>query len=286
MRQDLPNPCHITAFESLTELRAVEPNRKLNRFLSSSRRQPTREWWGLGIHTISDINRALDRGWSKGAQHMVKTTEGLELNLRVSRPRRTRTRARIGDSLDMQRVWQGDLERAWSATEMSEQMLPLKHICLAIELNGTANFSGIDFMWRGAAALALADLIAESGRMVKIMMYGVTAGAYKDGTAHAYTVKVKDYTEPLDIERLAAAACMAGTYRHAVWKVREAHPTKKVSATYGHSRYGQWNGLPGIEPENEHVIWASNLWDSRKARQWVEGEIRKLKEVDDAETSQ
>lgn len=278
--QILPKNRHVTSFDSLAELRDVEPNRKLNKTCSSDR-PPEPGWWGPGIKSKEDVNRNLDGGWVEGAEKMIQSNKELDLSLRVSRPRRKRVRAAMGDTLDMQRVWQGDLARAWSATEMGETMLPLKHVCIAVELNGSGYRTGEDFLWRGAAALALADLISESGRMVKIMVYGVTAEAYADKKAHVYTVKVKDYTEPLDVERLAASACMAGTYRHAVWRVREARTDSKVGSGYGYSLHGKWKNLPNIEPDNEHVVWANDLWSSSAAREWVMENVAKLKEVTD-----
>ena len=234
--------------------------------------------------TPADVNRALDSGWKEGAAKMIQANKDLNIDIRVSRPRRKRVRRAFGDTLDMQRVWTGDLDTAWATTERGESMLPLKHVCIALELNGNGNRSGESFMWRGAAALALADLISESGRMVKIMMYGVTERAYKDGKSHVYTVKVKDYTEPLDVERLAAAACMAGTYRHSIWRVRESRPDSAVASGYGCSIHGAWKGLPNINPDDEHVIWANDMWNSSAARRWVEENVKLLKEASNEET--
>lgn len=256
----------------------MEPDRKVNKHLSSgSLSEPG--WWGPGMETPEDVNRALDSGWKEGAANMIQANKDLDIDIRVSRPRRKRVRRAFGDTLDMQRVWAGDLDTAWAATERGESMLPLKHVCIALELNGNGFRSGDSFMWRGAAALALADLISESGRMVKIMMYGVTERAYKDGKAHVYTVKVKDYTEPLDVERLAAAACMAGTYRHSIWRVRESRPDSGVASGYGQSVHGAWKGLPNIDPDTEHVIWANDMWRARSAREWVKTNVQLLKET-------
>ena len=78
-----------------------------------------RDDW-LGAPNVTELQNRLERGWADGVKR-IEQIATRELSAPAS-VRRRRVRGDAGDELDMQAVWRGDLNRAWSRTRRANRV--------------------------------------------------------------------------------------------------------------------------------------------------------------------
>ena len=165
----------------------------------------------LGAPTVSEFFNRLDKGWSEGADRLMKLAVREFSTLSV---RRRRTRGDQGDEVDMQAIWRGDLSRAWTRTRRQSRPA-MRQVNIVCNLGASAGTSSDTLFWRGASALRLAAALSEAGYNVGI--YGGEAGDSTGTNVNNLTVgqfiEIKSPDMPLDVSALAALTCMSGFFR-------------------------------------------------------------------------
>lgn len=175
-------------------------------------RHNCKSWYGAD--SIEEVIDIIERGWSEGLDKAQKDLSVVELP-RLTNVRRRRARASFGDDIDMQRVYAGDLDRAWGTTHR-EIGLNQTHqrAVIVCNVSTACSMSADEFFWRGAVTTMIADTLVNSGRPVKIVGYAWGRRAYTNGGDQKFIMTVKDYDEPMLPEKVIATLGFAGFFRY------------------------------------------------------------------------
>jgi hypothetical protein len=172
------------------------------------------DWFGLakdakdGEKACEATSRLVREGWPRGLGLMAKVADQINPPQPVSIKRKARWQEH-GSELDVQQVWTGNLERAWHGLHRGAKVGVSR---VRILVDGIASGGeGSDRMrWRGVGAMKLADALTEAG-------YSVQVEAVFTGGSQGYhfrpRVIVKDYTQPLDLQVLAATTALPAFFR-------------------------------------------------------------------------
>lgn len=192
-------------FDSIHEIMRMEPTLKESRShlkRSVTERSGGKSWWGWngGFDTL---NKMLDEGWSEGLAKMEKYLGELSLPMMRSN-KRVKKRAAFGDEIDIQRIYNGDLERAWSTTERQiGSAVGRNNAIIQVDIATSAGTSSDSAFWRGAAATALTKIIVESGRSVQIIITETTSGVFNGSRDYQLnTTMLKEFDQPMDMENI------------------------------------------------------------------------------------
>lgn len=219
-------------FDSVAALMRCEPSeasikvhgRKKWVILDTNYREPK-----YGVPTLGDVVELSRRGWPDGLRRIRESLRCLNLP-GVASVKRRRTRGSFGDSLDIHRVYSGQLDTAWSRTERTVKR-GLGRIVTTLLVGITASWgrSAEEFFWRGAVATTIADMLERSGRRVRIVGFMHARGVYEDSYDETTTItfNVKQETQLLDLERLAFVTALSGFFR--VWMFRAMASPKEAS---------------------------------------------------------
>jgi hypothetical protein len=174
------------------------------------RHHTERNWYG----GCTDANQAMRRirdGWPE----MLARLQGMfgddkpRLELAASTVqvrRRKRKRADYGDTLDIHRVWSGELDKAWERPEREFRIsASQRHATIFIDVATTCAENADNVLWRAAAALLICDLLITTGRAVEIYIGTSGTETFSDISWFWSGMRLKAYTQPLHMERLAAA---------------------------------------------------------------------------------
>lgn len=164
-----------------------------------------------GMTTAADIRALVSNGWTDGAGKVTKQAQDVQI-ARLPSVRRRRIRGDHGDSIDMARVYAGALDTAWTRTARASSQTPPR-VRIVTNMATPAGTKGSALFWRGAAPLALADRLTESGYMVQ--MVTAMGGNFCTAGTEPFLINAvtKDWTAPLDISTLASTTALAGFFR-------------------------------------------------------------------------
>lgn len=233
------------------------------------------EW--LGAPSVAELQRRLKNGWADGVAKIEKIATR-ELSAPAS-VRRRKTRSDQGDELDMQAVWRGDLNRAWSRTRRANKV-GCRTVSIVIDLCASAGVSSSRLFWRGASALRLAQLLTESGYAVAL--FGAFGGKRTDSTGKlnlAQLVEIKSEDSPLDMDKLAALTAMAGFFRTSLFA-----GIHYAADQFGHEA-DDGLGVPAPEhiktavsmlPIPQNVIIQRNVLDEKAANDWIDEALKQI----------
>ena len=162
------------------------------------------------------VERDCQTAWTDGADIVTQLRDSLDLAdlpRPVSRRRTLRWREDDGDELDRDRLYAG--ASPWRAT-MRESRHGPQFVQVVTDVCTGCNVEHNDILWRGAAAVALTDILESAGYRVELVAAKYVTCAYDDtrrGLAAAVTLKRPG--DPLDIATLAAA--VSGWAYRTVW---------------------------------------------------------------------
>lgn len=178
------------------------------------------EWHGLlgvakdGESATNATTRLIRDGWQQGVDLMQQVAGAVDVPV----PRSVRRRGAWmdqGDEVEMQRVWAGDLDRAWRRTVRLDSTGP-RRVRILVDSIANGGVEANVMRWRGVAALRLCDVLVEAGYTVQVE--SVFCGK-SDGHRYRLAVAVKDYSQPLDLPALAATTALPAFFRalHHEW---------------------------------------------------------------------
>lgn len=271
-----PELAEAKLFDSLQELFAVQPTKvnidgNASRWAKKCWAKSEKEGqqvlqnigfsadWDGGVSTVAGFKEFVNGGWREGVAKMREAIGTLNVAGVTSIKRRPKWRDE-GDELDIQRVYSGDLDRAWWSSERKIVSGVVQHVRVLVAAAALSSVESSDMFWRGAVACILVDALEEAGYRVE-----VGAFAYSDHpwiTKRGRTlagVPLKAFDEPLDIERMAACTAHAGFFRTAIFAERmssEWECGKRLGSTI-HSR-------PPHAEEGDIVI--DNVWSQDAAK--------------------
>ena len=218
-------------FESIPELLAAVDAARANpspAYFNSGKGRGNSGWladnpgshYGVGGSWEGHKKLSLE-GWAEGAARIEKLRVGVD---RIIDKIRERSEALVydvsGQWLDVGRFLDGEPECFGGYIQADFGGSSSKVIRVDVNIAASAGINEREFFERGAAAAAFCDAIEASGRRCEI--YAVSGGYSKAyGLAMQVRVKIKSANEPLDLGRLAVAVADSGSYRRAVFSLRQ-----------------------------------------------------------------
>lgn len=158
-------------------------------------------WYGADCDTGNDVQRKLRDGWQEGREKVENMLGKLDTSSLVPLDRKRRlVRSDMGDSIDMNRVYAGELDTAWTVAKRQSTRGPQRVDIVTNMICHGGEDSDVLF-WRGACAIALSDKLESAGYMVRLI---VGFGGEHDSTKVSCRVTVKDHGMPLDISTVSS----------------------------------------------------------------------------------
>ena len=233
-------------------------------------------FWGEDFRSRKGIEEACEDGWDKGLKQLREVIDDLDLKVKGIGRRRRKSFSDMGDDIDMQKVYGGQLDTAWDSFKMVQDSTRPKSVTIAVGILAHCGVNSKDFFWRGATALLIADALQTAGISVRIIGYCISERVWAGPKAPRIIRQqwtVKDHGEHLDMERLTFMLCSGGFARHYTFKVKESYvyTDGDVRSTYGYPRHEDWWG----EVEGESVINIEDIWSEAACRQFIADLLRR-----------
>jgi hypothetical protein len=195
------------------------------------------------VYSVATGMAALEAGtFPQGVARMERLADKITAPDPVS-IRRKITRGDHGDELEMSRVWQGDLENAWSRA--ARQAVPsVSRVLLGVALDAACTLASEAMAWRGVAAVALCDALERNGYSVELRGYSsgdyCTSETMPPGTArHDLSVTIKTVGQPMDVHKAAALLASSVTYRACIIRHSTVHSPFKIRSGHTLPRAGR-----------------------------------------------
>lgn len=166
-------------------------------------------WYGNASQ--DDIERLLTDGWPEGAARLAKLSEQVSVPALKTR-RRVGVWSREGSELSVERAMRGQWDTAWRTARRQTTVGP-QTVELYCMYGGSAFESAESLFWQGAVTAALADMLEGAGYNVRITGCFMHGGPDWKGWLNRSDVIVKDSSEPMQLDSIAAILCHAGLYR-------------------------------------------------------------------------
>jgi hypothetical protein len=192
------------------------------------------DWFGVPSGQGDEVITALIDGYQPGVELVEQLLATMPDDLAPpADARRRRVWGDFGDSVDMQRVYGGQLDRAFQRPRRQATRAP-RIVKLMVACNAGWEQLARTVAWRGAAAVALAHKLTAAGYAVEIVGSFTSEMVHPNAPApHLHLeVMLKQAGAPLDMSTLCGALTVLGFSRYVNFAVRR-HSNYKVSTTYG-----------------------------------------------------
>jgi len=210
-------------FDSLTQLKAYEvPRVNQPRWARVMRGEGGNSLRWLGVSSVSEVLNIVNNGWPAGLQQFKKYFDKVSLPM-VKSVRRRKARGDFGDHLDMQRVYAGDLNRAWEKTERRDSgQLRGNRVTVLTNSAAAASQNATELFWNGVATALICEALQASGRDYELVYSHTGYNCMEEeqrtrGHLHpvlsCFAVKLKSFGEPLSLERIASTVVLPGFFR-------------------------------------------------------------------------
>ena len=204
------------------------------------------KWFGLAGGSPA-VAKAMRHGHAPGVAAVQAMFDELPDTMRppVSTMRRRSWRD-AGDSVDMQRVYGGQLDRAFQRTTRQPGRAP-RVVRLVVLLNANHKANALAVAWRGVAALALAQRLIGAGYGVEIVgaMCSTDSFPASQNKGMFLTVKLKAANAPVDVSTLSGVVTVMGFSRFIGYGCY-LHSVDRAAPHMGYQKAPQYHGL--IQP--------------------------------------
>lgn len=170
-------------------------------------------YWGH-IRTLEGLHHAMQRGWGEGTDKIVRLADAVRD--KIPHPYGSRRAIRWsdqGDMIDMAKVYQGNLDRAWRSSPRQRERAP-RVISLDVDVGQNCMVGADDLFWSGAAAVALTDALEDAGYRVELFATSTTHFE-ANGKRHVGLARfrAKRAHERVNPALVAALVAMPATFR-------------------------------------------------------------------------
>jgi len=175
--------------------------------------------------------------------------------------RRVRHGQEFGEDIDVDR-WVRRIPECWDRNVREQQ--PRRTVTIGCNLSANAAVKASQVLYRGAAALALADMLTSRGVNVSIVLFDSVrhpTDVVQNGVVR-YTVK--DHTMPLDIGAVAFAICEIAWFRVVGALGGSRHWPGKINEGLGSA-----GSLPAADRKTCDYVIESNVLSKEAAQQWL-----------------
>lgn len=157
------------------------------------------DYLGFGCRTGEQVERLIKEGCPKALSKAMELSQFQEL-VPIDQKRRL-TRADLGDSLDIAAVYSGHHMTAWSKARRRHIIAP-QHVDFVVQLCTPWTEPAEWMFWKGAAAVAMSDMLEMSGYVTRIVVARGGPASDKgpfNAVYHTSTrIIAKDYGQPID----------------------------------------------------------------------------------------
>lgn len=186
---------------------------KANRSLADRTPGGSESYWGH-ITDLDHLHEVLRRGWEEGTNKILDLAD--RIRDAIPHPygsRRVLTWQDQGDSVDMGRVYSGNLDKAWRSSPRRRERAP-RVISLDVDVGENCMIGADDLFWSGAAAVALTDALEDAGYRVELFATSSTH-FNAEGKRHAglMRVRAKMAQERMNPALTAAMVALPATFR-------------------------------------------------------------------------
>lgn len=169
----------------------------------------------LGAKNVNEVKEFVHEGWESGVKQLTKLSEKITTQLE---PSLNFTRNKIwkdfGEEIDMQRVYSGQLDRAWLGFNKKRLTKKNKTITLYTRLGGNCNIVSEELFHQGATCLILTDILEKQDFRVEIVGWSHVTNLYSSKGKSLYTeLSIKKPETPVNLNSLASVVALAGFYR-------------------------------------------------------------------------
>lgn len=187
----------------------------------------------------NETERLLKEGWAEGREKGRKALEDLKM-ARLPSLRKKVFWGEQGSQIDMRKVYQGQLNRAW------KQLRPVdtdslkrrgQAVTILVNIGANCGTDADDMFWAGATASWMVEALEESGRTVRVVCYGKSVNNLTSGTCKdtAWAIVLKEYGEEVDYNNLWFTTANAGFFRRYVFELYGRSPLGTVAEGLGQS---------------------------------------------------
>lgn len=264
---------YIKMYNSVAEIRALDKTLSLPPKYKDLSEGPSYTFHG--VQSLKELDGYLDQGWPEGEKRARETLKALSIP-RAKTVRRRKTRGDFGDHLDIQRVYAGSLDTAWDRTERTyAEGGAGPHVTMLVNIGALASRHTSDLFWRGAATMILADELEKTGRRCEIIAYSWSQGAYHNGSFALTGIRVKEFDQPLEPQKLITVTGHAGFVRWYVFRNRYLNQSSALRTNLGYTV----DAVPKYEllslPSSRNVIPINNVYSRSDAEQLLQHVLTK-----------
>ncbi|MCP4256833.1 MAG: hypothetical protein GY774_04800 [Planctomycetes bacterium] len=262
-------------FESLNDLLNTQPtleaNRRLMRILKANSLvgQIGADSWDAVINKAVNGDAYLLKELQERRRALSGLSKKEPLHSIVTLPKRRRRRCKgsQGDHLDIHRVYQGQLDKAWETRKKVELQSRSKLYTVLIDVGGLSRVEFSSSLWRGAVAFQITDELIKAGKSVKIVVGAAAVNVVDNGDIVTTDIVVKEHNEPLSMERLAAMSNI-GFHRVFNFKAR-CYLDSRCANNMGHTaNYLETNGPvdpTGTPQDVSHYVYVGRSVTQQQA---------------------
>jgi len=208
-------------------------------------------WWGWQGGFAELLNK-VKVGWPEGAEIIRnELAEATPQFAQIRSARRRRQFSNAGDFLDIQRVYSGNLDRAWQTTEReAHNQHGSNNAVILVNLVASGYVPAEQARWRGFAAAALVDMLISSGRNVQLWAVTPVHDLIpRFGRRVVISYLIKDFDDMMDLEYVAVMTSTAA-FRGFVFRSLASQPED----IHYHFGYPLANHVPRIVRDAGHIL--------------------------------
>lgn len=237
------------------------------------------DWVGEPLRSIQQLKEKLASAWKLGIQTVEKFKQRLTDSIKVqvhSHVRRMRYGEDSGDEICVDRLRSG--QPFWREVKR-QQTTGSTEVTVLFNLGANAQVESLDFMWRGAVAFALCEILEQQGYRVEL--WAIDAVRCNDGSKAVIVegLRMKRASEPLDVSSLSAS--ISGWF----YRLGLISAQAQVAIQLG-NRLGHGEGTAMIPTArqldrysmDENRIFVAGVYNFDAAVSLVEAELNKLNE--------
>lgn len=222
------------------------------------------------------------QGWPEGLARVRALSEAYVSRVGSGMLKETFQPAETGLFFDIGLVLTGQPEAWLQVVETEEECKGGKLVTIGLNCSVSAAVSAEIIRQRGAAVLALVQLLEASGRSVCVKVGIAAGGKEKKGGSFSHTLKasivLKAFGEALDVDKLAFWLVCEDAFRRCLFRLMEACPLWKELGAEQEEGYGaiiqNWTpegsdiGLQGM------LAYSETEWTEAKTRRWIEEQLK------------
>lgn len=263
---------HADTQEDVENARPFGANLELWENSTMRFRKNDNSWWGIpgGSDAVAQV---VKEGWAEGARKVEKVLGQIEPP-RVLSSRRKKSRGPTGDEIDMQRVYAGSLDSAWSCMKREDggRLRSPMSVTIVAHVGGNCHRDAEELFWSGACAVALARALRNSGRSCEIVGMFYTSNTTDEGKGICVEIPLQRMGAQTDLETLAGVLCLGGWFRNHGFKLMSMAP-ERVRSSYGRVV----DRIPQCVKDKYTgaVIQITGVYDQESAKRFVQEETSK-----------